>query len=224
MVLTVSNDSYLGEGNILRIASGSTINGNIILTLGSGATVDDGNGNILSSNIGYDPYFETLTGVLIASGTTLTESGIMLSHGGLIGSGLSLQVSYETSTGSELVYSGSLIDMNTLIPLDHVFASGSFRVQIWREGSMGDTLLPGVRILLDNRLVAQINIEEKPVEKLSPDVYFVFQQWSFVTSDDTSLSEFSCDTTHADCKVNFDLSSSFTESFPSSDFVCELDF
>jgi hypothetical protein len=40
----------------------------------------------------------------------------------------------------------------------------------------------------------------------------------------TSLNEFTCDTTHADCKVNFNLESSFGTGYNPADYFCELDF
>ena len=45
-----------------------------------------------------------------------------------------------------------------------------------------------------------------------------------MTDQNPSLSDFTCDTTHTDCKVNFDLSSSFTGSFVESDYSCSSDF
>ena len=59
---------------------------------------------------------------------------------------------------------------------------------------------------------------------LAPDVNLTFQQPSYVTDKNPLLSEFTCDITKPECKVNFDLSSSFTGAFSSSDFLCSLDF
>lgn len=57
-----------------------------------------------------------------------------------------------------------------------------------------------------------------------PNIVFNFQQPSYVTDKNPELSEFTCDITKPDCKVNFDLSPSFTGSFVVSDFLCSLDF
>lgn len=70
----------------------------MILALGSGSSIQDGNGNILYANSGYAPYFTTLSGALIASGATLSESGMLFNQSGLVGSVLSFEVSYETAT------------------------------------------------------------------------------------------------------------------------------
>jgi len=57
-----------------------------------------------------------------------------------------------------------------------------------------------------------------------PDIVFTFQQPTYLTDKNPLLSEFTCDITKSECRVNFDLSSSFTGSFYSSDFICLLDF
>jgi len=57
-----------------------------------------------------------------------------------------------------------------------------------------------------------------------PDILFTFQNPSYVTDKNSLLSEFTCDITKSDCKVNFDLSTSFTGGFSVSDYTCSLDF
>lgn len=44
----------------------------------------------------------------------------------------------------------------------------------------------------------------------SSDIVFTFQNPSYITDKNPLLSEFTCDVSKSDCKVNFDLSSSFT--------------
>lgn len=204
------------------------------------------------------------------------------------------------------MYSGSLTGTSMILPFYHAFSSGSFRVKIWKEADMNDLLLPGVKILLDDRVLARIDIladivssgsimditdssatlsgvvlspvggvgkvyygtgdlsESGSIEngnfsfsglignatylyrlgftpfplwneiysatgsfqtpKSAPDVVFAFQQWSYVTTSDVSLSEYTCDTTHTDCKINFDLSPSFTGGFLESEYSCSSSF
>lgn len=43
-----------------------------------------------------------------------------------------------------------------------------------------------------------------------PDLIFTFQNPSYLIDKDSLLSEFTCDIAKPDCKVNFDLSPSFT--------------
>jgi hypothetical protein len=59
---------------------------------------------------------------------------------------------------------------------------------------------------------------------VSPDVLFTFQNPSYVTDKNPLLTEFTCDITKSDCRVNFDLSSSFTGGFSLSQYNCSLDF
>lgn len=57
-----------------------------------------------------------------------------------------------------------------------------------------------------------------------PDILLSFQNPSYITDKNPLLTEFTCDITKPDCKVNFDLSTSFTGGFSASDYVCLLDF
>lgn len=57
-----------------------------------------------------------------------------------------------------------------------------------------------------------------------PDIVFAFQNPSYVTNKTPSLSEFICDSTQSDCKVNFDFSPSFTGGFSDSEYTCLIDF
>lgn len=45
-----------------------------------------------------------------------------------------------------------------------------------------------------------------------------------MTDKNPVLSEFTCDITQPDCKINFDFSPSFTGGFSASDLTCLLDF
>ncbi len=88
---------------------------------------------------------------------------MILSQGGLVGSGLLLEVSYETLSGSESVYSGSLSGASTIIPFSHAFSSGSFRAKVWKEGDVNNVLLPGIKILLGDRILSAVNISTEIV-------------------------------------------------------------
>lgn len=57
-----------------------------------------------------------------------------------------------------------------------------------------------------------------------PDVLFTFQNPSYIIDKNSLLTEFTCDITKSDCKINFDLSTSFTGGFSELDYTCSLDF
>lgn len=57
-----------------------------------------------------------------------------------------------------------------------------------------------------------------------PPVSIAFQSTTYLTDQNPLLDEFTCDITHADCKINFNLESSFSTGFTASDYFCELDF
>lgn len=59
---------------------------------------------------------------------------------------------------------------------------------------------------------------------LTPEVKFVFQSPSYILEKDEKLTIYNCDTSKEECKINLDLSSSFTWSFKSSDFSCVTSF
>lgn len=63
-----------------------------------------------------------------------------------------------------------------------------------------------------------------PASVPPPPVAIAFQNTTYLIDQNTLLSEFTCDTTHADCKVNFNLESSFGTGYLASDYFCELDF
>lgn len=63
-----------------------------------------------------------------------------------------------------------------------------------------------------------------PALKIPPAPVFVFQSTTYLLDQNPALNDFTCDATHTDCKVNFDLTSSFSPAFPASEFFCELDF
>ena len=57
-----------------------------------------------------------------------------------------------------------------------------------------------------------------------PPVSIAFQSTTYLTNQDPLLNEFTCDTTHTDCKINLDLTPSFGTGYSPSDYFCELDF
>ncbi len=57
-----------------------------------------------------------------------------------------------------------------------------------------------------------------------PPISITFQSTTYLLDQNTLLSEFTCDNTHTDCKVNFNLESSFGTGYTPSDYFCELDF
>lgn len=57
----------------------------------------------------------------------------------------------------------------------------------------------------------------------APEVIFQLQRPSYITQSGSS-DIYICDVSQTECKVNFDLSPSFTSDFPAKDYRCELDF
>lgn len=57
-----------------------------------------------------------------------------------------------------------------------------------------------------------------------PPISIAFQSTTYLVNQNPLLNEFTCDTTHTDCKINFNLESSFSTGFTSSDYFCELNF
>lgn len=57
-----------------------------------------------------------------------------------------------------------------------------------------------------------------------PPVSIAFQSVTYLLEENPILNEFTCDTTHTDCKINFNLESSFGTGYRASDYFCELNF
>lgn len=57
-----------------------------------------------------------------------------------------------------------------------------------------------------------------------PDIIVTFQQPSYVFQDDLWSNEYFCDQTKTECKINFLLDNSFTGSFESNNYRCEINY
>lgn len=57
-----------------------------------------------------------------------------------------------------------------------------------------------------------------------PDIVFEFQNPSYLVDKNLSLTSFVCDNTKDECKVNFDLTPSFTGIFLENNYYCTIDF
>jgi hypothetical protein len=55
-------------------------------------------------------------------------------------------------------------------------------------------------------------------------VKFTLQSPSYLLEKETNLSVYNCDKTKEECKVNFDFSPTFTESFKATSAICEINF
>lgn len=63
-----------------------------------------------------------------------------------------------------------------------------------------------------------------PAAIAPPPITIAFQSPTYLVDQDPLLSEFTCDTTHEECRINFNLEPSFSSGFIASDYFCELDF
>lgn len=57
-----------------------------------------------------------------------------------------------------------------------------------------------------------------------PTASIAFQSTTYLLDQNPLLNEFTCDNTHTECKINFNLESSFATGYTASDYFCELDF
>ncbi|NDK19361.1 hypothetical protein GW819_00810 [Candidatus Gracilibacteria bacterium] len=190
---------------------------------------------------------ETFSGILSDSGTitdsgTLDNSGVLIETGALDNSGVLIETSFLVSSGNifsitddSAVLSGIILSSTNLtgtvyygtgeLILTDVVSFPSFTF----SGLLSDMdysyrigfvpLVGSGEILSDTGTFRTLS-PPKPV----PDIIFSLQQPSYFTDKNPVLSEFMCDITESDCKVNFDLSPSFTGSFHLSDFLCSIDF
>lgn len=151
------------------------------------------------------------TGLLVSTGniSLLTSTSVLLS--GVIFDPITLTGMVYYGMG-ELVSSGNIFSGSfTFSPLisntDYVYRIGYLAY----SGAIETLSATGVFHTLS-------------LPKLTPDIVFVFQNPSYVIDKNTLLSEFTCDNTQSDCKVNLDFSSSFTGGFSASNYTCLLDF
>ncbi len=312
ITLTTSSDSFLGDGNILQIGSGSKIVGNDTnLSLGAESHILSSTGLVLFGKEGFSSAFKTLSGEVLSSVSTVSESGIYYTYNGtLIGSELGLAVDYVSGGDTLSLFSGALTSNSTLVELPHSLSGGNLRATVSRKFSVGEsTNFSEIHLVFDTLTQASVTFAAsiastgsisditKTSAKLSgvifrpdipgniyfgtgtqlentgtvrggmfsfsgllagntyfyrlglvpfagwdeiyssngsfttlpaaippPPVSIAFQSTTYLTNQDPLLNEFTCDTTHTDCKINFDLTSSFGTGYNPSDYFCELDF
>lgn len=88
IILGVSTDSFLGDGNALQMGTGSRLNGNnTTLAIGSESHILGSTGGVLFGKEGFGSAFRTLSGGILSDVSTVSESGIYYTYNGtLIGS------------------------------------------------------------------------------------------------------------------------------------------
>lgn len=88
IILGISTDSFLGDGNTLQVASGSKLVGNNnTLSFGAESRILSATGTVLFGKESFSSAFRTLSGEILPSVSTLTESGILYVYSGtLLGS------------------------------------------------------------------------------------------------------------------------------------------
>lgn len=99
IVLTVSDDSFLGDGNVLQLGRDSRLQGGAMLTFGTDSKIlGDTNEVLFSKNSFRSAFSDT------ASGTHYDYVGT------IVGSGIELSVDYVASGSTFSVYSGALVN------------------------------------------------------------------------------------------------------------------
>ena len=141
MILTTTADSFLGDGNTLQMNSGSKLVGNnSMLSIGSESHILSTTWAILFGKEGFSSAFRTLSGDVLSSVSTLTESGIRYTYNGnLIGSGISLAVDYMDGNDTLPLFSGALSGTSSLIPLPHNLSGGNLRATVSRAFGAGES-------------------------------------------------------------------------------------
>lgn len=88
ITLSLSSDSFLGDGNALQMGTGSRLNGNnTTLAIGSESHILGSTGGVLFGKEGFGSAFRTLSGGILSDVSTVSESGIYYTYNGtLIGS------------------------------------------------------------------------------------------------------------------------------------------
>lgn len=93
--LSIAEDSYLGDGNALRIGTGARLSGDARLFLGSESRILSATGETLFGKNGFSSSFRMLSGSILSDVSTITESGITYNYeGSIAGSGVELIVDY----------------------------------------------------------------------------------------------------------------------------------
>jgi micrococcal nuclease len=311
IILSVSADSFLGDGNTLQVGVGARLDGNnTTLTVGSESHILSSTGMTLFGKEGFSSSFRTLSGEVLSSVSTVTESGIYYTYNGtLIGSGLTLTVDYVSWSGDISLFSGELSWTSTLVELPHALSLGNLRAAVSRSFGAGESAsFSGITLLFDTLTQTSVTFAASIVSTGSvsdvtktsaqlswvifrpsvsgnisygtgilshtgtvnsglfsfswllagntyfyrlglvpfpswdeiysetgsfitlpaaippPPITIVFQNTTYLTDQNPLLNEFTCDNTHADCKINFNLESSFGSGYTASDYFCELDF
>lgn len=88
ITLSLSSDSFLGDGNILQIGTGAGLNGNsTTLSIGSESHILGNTGAVLFGKEGFSSAFRTLSGSILSDVSTVSESEIYYAYNGtLVGS------------------------------------------------------------------------------------------------------------------------------------------
>lgn len=152
MTLTTSSGSFLGDGNTLQLNSGSKIVGNnTSLFIGSESHVLSSTGVRLFGKEGFSSAFRTLSGDILSSVSTLTESGILYTYDGtLIGSGLILSVDYISGNDALSLFSGALSGTSSPIALPHNLSGGNLRATVSKTFGIGESpSFSGITLVFD---------------------------------------------------------------------------
>jgi hypothetical protein len=84
IILSLSADSFLGDGNILQMNSGSKIVGNNTFSIGSESHILSSTGGILFGKESFSSAFRTFSGDILSNVSTVTESGILYTYNGIL--------------------------------------------------------------------------------------------------------------------------------------------
>ncbi|MDD2516083.1 MAG: lamin tail domain-containing protein [Candidatus Gracilibacteria bacterium] len=103
------------------------------------------------------------------------------------------------SSSGSLVNSGSISDTGSLSNSGNLENSGSSIIQTGQTNSGSENLA-------------------------IPDIYFDFQIPSYVDNKDLNLTIFNCDNSKEECKINFNLESSFSGIYREGDYYCNINF
>lgn len=159
IILSVSADSFLGDGNTLQIGSGARLQAdNNILTIGSESHIISSTGVVWFGKEGFSSAFRTFSGDILSSVLTLTESGIYYTYDGLlIGSGLVLAVDYVSNSGTLSLFSGALSGTASLVELPHALSGGNLRAVVSRSFPAGESAsFSGITLLFDTLTQASV--------------------------------------------------------------------
>lgn len=152
ITLNISADSFLGDGNVLQLDPDSKLVGNnTTLSIGSESHILSSTGVVSFGKEGFSSAFRTLSGEILSSVSTVSESGIYYTYNGtLIGSDLILAVDYISGSGTLSLFSGALLGSSTLVELPHELSGGNLRATVSRNFEAGECVsFSGVMLLFD---------------------------------------------------------------------------